>query len=252
MTIHSTHQNAVLTLHIDRPDKKNAFDDAMYHLLTDALRRADRDDQTRAVLIRGNQAVFSAGHDLAGFLEEDAADLETSPVFGFLQTVSRFRKPLVASVRGLAIGIGATLLLHCDLVYASEDAHFCMPFAQLGLCPEAAASFILPAMAGYHRAMEILLLGDVFNARRACEWGLVNRVLPDTEVDRFALQTAEKLCGIPLSAALTTKRLIKSHWQEHIEETLHGEARQFAELLQMPDSRTAIQTILDKRGAHHA
>ena len=174
----------VMTLTFNRVDKKNSITSAMYAALADALAQAEQDGAVRAVLIQGDATIFSAGNDIGDFLQRRRRPTEESPVFRFLRAIATFPKPIVAAVCGPAVGIGTTMLFHCDLVYAGDNAAFSMPFVNLGLCPEAASSLLVPQMFGYHRAAEALLLGEPFMAEAALEVGLVNRVVPPTECQR--------------------------------------------------------------------
>ena len=176
----------VTTLTFNRPDKKNSITAAMYSTLADALVDAEADASVRCVVFQGNEAVFSAGNDIGDFLNNPPASGD-SPVFRFLRGIATFSKPAIAVVCGPAVGVGTTLLFHCDLVYAGDNAAFSMPFVNLGLCPEAASSLLVPQMLGYHRAAEALLLGEPFMAEAALEVGLVNRVLPPSEASNLPL-----------------------------------------------------------------
>ncbi|MEN9435875.1 MAG: hypothetical protein RIR09_530, partial [Pseudomonadota bacterium] len=186
--------NGVMTLTLNRIDKKNSFTQAMYTACADALAQASTDDSVRAVVLQGHATVFSAGNDVGDFLNGPVSTQE-SPVFRFLRGIATFPKPLVAAVCGPAVGIGTTLLFHCDLVYAGDNAAFSMPFVNLGLCPEAGSSLLVPQMLGYHRAAEALLLGEPFMAEAALEVGLVNRIVPPTEANGVAQAQARKLAA---------------------------------------------------------
>ena len=198
----------VMTLTINRLAKKNSITASMYNLLADALDVALADGAVRAVVIQGHETIFSAGNDIGDFLDKPPSSSE-SPVFRFLRGISAFPKPIVAAVCGPAVGIGTTLLLHCDLVYAGDNAAFSMPFVNLGLCPEAASSLLVPQLMGYHRAAEALLLGEPFMAESALEMGLINRIVPPAEVNALAQRQAQKLAAKPLSSLIETKRLMK-------------------------------------------
>src|SRR6266704_3336510 len=170
----------ILSVRMDRPEKKNALTRAMYIAMTEALRQAEANSAVRVIFITGTGDSFTAGNDLVDFA--NAAPGETSPAIAFLQTLAGAQKPVVAAVNGTAIGIGTTMLLHCDLVYAASSARFQLPFVNLGLCPEAASSFILPRMMGHHRAAELLFLGGPFDAGMARDFGIVNEVYADQEL----------------------------------------------------------------------
>src|SRR3990167_5453954 len=183
---------AVMTITLNRVEKKNSITSAMYAAMADALDAAHADAAVRAVVIQGHESIFSAGNDIGDFLNGPPATHE-SPVFRFLRGIATFPKPLVAAVCGPAVGVGTTMLFHCDLVYAGDNAAFSMPFLNRGLCPEAASSLLVPQMFGYPRAAEALLLGEPFMAEAALEVGLVNRVLPPLEAAGYAQAVARKL-----------------------------------------------------------
>ena len=242
-----THTEAgVSTLTLNRPERKNALTAAMYGELDQALRAAAADAAVRVVLIQGHEAFFSAGNDIGDFLANPPDSLD-APVFQLLQTVAGYAKPLLAAVAGPAVGIGTTLLLHCDLVYAADNAAFAMPFVNLGLVPEAAATLLLPQMIGYHRAAEALLLGEPFYAEAALEVGLVNRIVPPGEVNAYAQQQARKLASRPLASLLATKRLMKEGQQAAVLAQLRAEAATFAPMLTQPAAQEAFAAFAEKR-----
>ena len=236
----------VTTLTLNRVDKKNSLTSAMYSALADALEQAQADSAVRTVLLQGDVAVFSAGNDIADFLAHPPTD-QSSPVYRFLRTLAAFPKPLVAAVCGPAVGIGTTMLLHCDLVYAGDNAAFSLPFVNLGLCPEAAASLLVPRLLGYHRAAEALLLGEPFMAEAALEVGLVNRVVPPTECNAIAQAQARKLAAKPLASLLATKRLMKQGLVEPVLQRLGEEGAIFARMLTEPAAREAFTAFMQKR-----
>jgi enoyl-CoA hydratase/carnithine racemase len=236
----------VLTITLNRAEKKNAITSAMYQTMADALVEAQADPQIRAVLIRGSTGIFSAGNDLEDFMKQPPVG-ENAPVFQFLRAISSAEKPLVASVAGAAVGVGTTLLLHCDLVYAADTATFSLPFSQLGLCPEAASSLLLQRVAGYQGAAEKLMLGEPFDAKEAQRMGFVNRLLPAAEVDAFALQQAQKLAALPASSLRVTKQLMKRAAQHEIQTQMTEEAVHFAKMLLAPEAREAFKAFFEKR-----
>ncbi|WP_433694747.1 enoyl-CoA hydratase [Paraburkholderia phenoliruptrix] len=238
--------NGVLTLAFNRPDKKNAITAAMYQTMADTLVEAQRDASVRAMLIRGSASIFSAGNDLEDFMKAPPMG-ENAPVFQFLRALSSADKPLVAAVAGPAVGIGTTLLLHCDLVYAADSASFSLPFAQLGLCPEAASSLLLPRVAGYQAAAEKLLLGEAFDAAEAQHMGFVNRVLPASEVDAFAASQAAKLAALPASSLRVTKSLMKRASHQELQTQMSEEAVHFGKMLIAPEAREAFKAFFEKR-----
>jgi enoyl-CoA hydratase/carnithine racemase len=244
--IDQTRTHDVLTLTFNRPEKKNAITAAMYQTMADALVEAQANPEIRAILIRGSTGIFSAGNDLEDFMKQPPVG-ENAPVFQFLRAISSAEKPLVASVAGAAVGIGTTLLLHCDLVYAADTATFSLPFAQLGLCPEAASSLLLQRVAGYQAAAEKLMLGEPFDAQEAQRMGFVNRLLPAAEVDAFALQQAQKLAALPASSLRVTKQMMKRASQHEIQTQMTDEGLHFAKMLLAPEAKEAFKAFFEKR-----
>lgn len=238
--------DGVMTLTINRPDKKNSLTQAMYTALADGLAQAAADAAIRVVVIQGHVAIFSAGNDIGDFLNGPTSTLE-SPVYRFLQGIAAFPKPLIAAVCGPAVGIGTTMLFHCDLVYAGDNAAFSMPFVNLGLCPEAASSLLVPQMMGYHRAAEALLLGEPFMAEAAMEVGLVNRVVPPTEANGVAQAQARKLATKPISSLIETKRFMKQGLTEKVLARLAEEGQSFGRMLKEPAAREAFTAFMEKR-----
>ena len=236
----------VTTLTLNRVDKKNSITAAMYGAMADVLQQAQEDTAVRALVIQGHVTVFSAGNDIGDFLNNPPSTPE-APVFRFLRGISTFRKPLVAAVCGPAVGIGTTMLLHCDLVYAGDNAAFSMPFVNLGLCPEAASSLLAPQLLGYHRAAEALLLGEPFMAEAALEVGLVNRIVPPTEANTIAQAQARKLAAKPISALVETKRLMKMGQASQIAAQMAEEITSFGRMLREPAAREAFGAFMEKR-----
>ncbi|MCB4363619.1 enoyl-CoA hydratase [Hydrogenophaga taeniospiralis] len=239
-------EDGVTTLTFNRPDKKNSITAAMYAALADALAAAEADPAVRCVVFQGHEAIFSAGNDIADFLNAPPAT-QDSPVFRFLRGIALFPKPVIAAVCGPAVGIGTTLLFHCDLVYAGDNAAFSMPFANLGLCPEAASSLLVPQMLGYHRAAEALLLGEPFMAEAALEVGLVNRVLPPLEAAGYAQSVARKLAAKPLSSLIETKRLMKKGQTEQVLAQMAEEGASFGRMLREPAAKEAFTAFMERR-----
>lgn len=236
----------VMTITFNRVDKKNSITAAMYARMADALQQAESNAGVRVVVFQGHETVFSAGNDIGDFLNGPPSTQE-SPVFRFLRAISTFPKPLLAAVCGPAVGIGTTLLFHCDLVYAGDNAAFAMPFVNLGLCPEAASSLLVPQMLGYHRAAEALLLGEPFMAEAALEVGLVNRVLPPTEANNYAQAVARKLAAKPISSLIETKRLMKNGQAALTAQCIRDEALSFGRMLQEPAAKEAFGAFMEKR-----
>lgn len=238
--------DGVTTLTINRVDKKNSFTTVMYGAMADALAQAKDDDAVRAVVIQGDVTVFSAGNDIGDFLKNPPAT-QDSPVFRFLRGIATFPKPVIAAVCGPAVGIGTTMLFHCDLVYAGDNAAFSMPFVNLGLCPEAASSLLVPQLMGYHRAAEALLLGEPFMAEAAMEVGLVNRIVPPTEANGMAQAQARKLSAKPLSSLVETKRLMKKGQQSLVLAQMAEEGQSFGRMLGEPAAKEAFTAFMEKR-----
>ena len=236
----------VCTITFNRPDKKNSITAAMYGTMADALQTAQDDAAVRCVVFQGSETMFSAGNDIADFLNNPPAGTG-SPVFRFLRGIAQFPKPLVAAVCGPAVGVGTTMLFHCDLVYAGDNAAFSMPFVNLGLCPEAASSLLVPQMLGYHRAAEALLLGEPFMAEAALEVGLVNRVLPPTEATGYAQAVARKLAAKPISALVETKRLMKKNHTAQVLAVMDEEGASFGRMLREPAAREAFGAFMERR-----
>jgi enoyl-CoA hydratase/carnithine racemase len=236
----------VMTLTLNRVDKKNSITSAMYGLLADSLVKAKDDAAVRVVVIQGHATVFSAGNDITDFLHRPPTTGE-APVFRFLHGIAAFPKPIVAAVCGPAVGIGTTMLFHCDLVYAGDNAAFAMPFVNLGIVPEAASSLLVPQMFGYHRAAEALLLGEPFMAEAALEVGLVNKVLPPTEANDYAQIVAKKLAAKPLSSIVETKRLLKMGQMEAVHARMDEESVVFGRMLGEPAAKEAFGAFMEKR-----
>ena len=236
----------VMTVTINRLDKKNSLTAATSAAMADALEAAAQDATTRVVVLQGHETIFRAGNDIGDFLNRPPSTQE-SPVFRFLRGIAGFPKPLLAAVCGPAVGVGTTMLFHCDLVYAGDNAAFSMPFVNLGLCPEAASSLLVPQMMGYHRAAEALLLGEPFMAEAALEVGLVNRIVPPTEVNGMAQAQARKLAAKPLGSLVETKRLMKKGQMAQVQAQMAEEGASFARLLQEPAAREAFTAFMEKR-----
>jgi enoyl-CoA hydratase/carnithine racemase len=239
-------EGGIATIAFARPDKKNAITAAMYAAMADGLAAAAADPAVRAVLITGSAECFTAGNDLQDFLANPPSG-DDSPVWRFLHRLAGFPKPVVAAPCGVAVGVGTTLLLHCDLVYAGDNARFSVPFAALGLCPEAASSLLMPAIAGWQRAAEKLLLGEPFGADEAREMGVVNRVLPAAEAIGFARAQAAKLAALPPASLRETKRLMKGAMADAIPARMAEEGMVFGRMLRAPEAREAFTAFFEKR-----
>ncbi|RUO64939.1 Enoyl-CoA hydratase/carnithine racemase [Pseudidiomarina planktonica] len=235
----------IVTITLTRTSKKNALTQAMYAEMTEALKQADANKEIAAVIIQGAADSFTAGNDLQDFLKMESID-EEAPVFQFLHTIANVSVPLVASVNGLAIGIGTTLLLHCDLVYASRDARFSLPFIHLGLVPEAASSLLLPQLCGRVRAAELLLLGDMFNAEQALQYGIVNQVVDNDALSKRVSEVAQQLADKPVAGLRASKKLMRAP-TESVDDRIAREVKVFAAALATPEAKAAIAARLQKK-----
>ncbi|TXH05074.1 MAG: enoyl-CoA hydratase [Nevskiaceae bacterium] len=236
----------VMTLRFHRPDKKNALTAVMYQAAADALTQAAADPTVRVALITGTKDCFSSGNDLQDFLQNPPVAPD-APVAQFMRAVATFPKPLVAAVNGFAIGVGTTLLLHCDLVYAGQGARFQLPFVNIGICPELASSYLMPRSMGYARAAELVLLGEPFTAEKALAYGIVNEVLPDAECEARARNRAERLAAQPPEAMRTAKMLLRRWDQQTVLDAIAYEASYFMPMLGKPEAREAMTAFMEKR-----
>ncbi len=239
-------KDGILRIEINRPDKKNALTAAMYQAMADAIKVAEADSKVRVVLIHGKADLFTAGNDLQDFLDNPPSD-DKRPAFQFLYGISQAQKPIIAAVAGAAVGIGTTMLLHCDLVYAAPNARLQLPFVNLGLVPEAASSLLLPALIGYQRAAELLLLGEPFTAQKAKEIGLVTEVVPEDRLFDTAMAQAKKLASKPAASLRLTKRLMKQGQMAAVAQQIKLEASYFGERLDSPEAKEAFSAFLEKR-----
>jgi enoyl-CoA hydratase/carnithine racemase len=250
MTIRTALLDGVLTIEIARPEKKNAFTREMYTAAAQALHAADADAAVRAVLLCGQPGIFTSGNDIEDFLSRppgQGSDAQDSPVFRFLNALTNCGKPVVAAVTGAAIGVGATMLLHCDFVYVSDEARLAMPFVSLGLVPEFASSLLVPQLMGQRRAAEKLLLGDPFTAQEAVDCGLANAVLPASEVLPHARRVALRFNALPPGAVRDSKKLMRDHQRALVMEAIRTEGAVFSARLRSPEVREALQAFLEKR-----
>jgi len=246
MSIKTAIVNGVASIEIARPEKKNALTRAMYQEMADALVAVNSDKSVRAVLIQGQPNIFTSGNDIEDFMSSPPRD-EEAPVFQFMRALVGCEKPVIAAVNGAAIGIGTTLLLHCDLVYVADDARLAMPFVGLGLVPEFASSLIVPRLLGHAKAAEKLLLGDPFTGADAAECGIANAVLPAAEVANHARRVAERFNTLAPSAVRESKRLMRRHSAEQVQETIKVEAEIFGARLRSPEAMEAFQAFFQKR-----
>jgi enoyl-CoA hydratase/carnithine racemase len=236
----------IMSIRFNRPEKKNALSQAMYAAIADAFAQAESDDAVRVILLAGTDDCFTAGNDLLDFLNNPPSG-EDSPVARFLSAISQARKPVVAAVEGVAVGVGTTMLLHCDLVYAGENAKLQLPFVNLALVPEAGSSRLLPDILGHRRAAELLMLGEMFDARRAIELGIVNAVCPDSTSYSYARERALALAAKPPEAVRLTKELMKRGSQEAVREQMQAEMTVFRARLGSPEAQEAMLAFMERR-----
>lgn len=239
-------ENGVSQIRINRPEKKNALNLAMYTAMSDALDRGEKDSATRVHFFTGTADCFTSGNDILDFMNAPPQD-ENHPVMRFLMALATVTKPMVAAVNGAAVGVGTTMLLHCDLAYAGESAKFRMPFVNLGVCPEAGSSILLPQIMGHQRAAELLMLGDVFSAAKAKEVGIVNDVFADGEAQAKALEKAYQLSAQAPKALLITKALLKRAGKAALLEAMAVEGGHFLELLGGAEAMEAMTAFMQRR-----
>jgi enoyl-CoA hydratase/carnithine racemase len=237
----------VLRITIDRPEKKNALTGEMYVALADAVTEGDNNPDVRVMLLHGNGESFTAGNDLQDFVANQWKGQETPPAVRFITTMAHATKPVVAAIHGSSVGVGVTILLHCDLVYAADNAKLMMPFVNLGIVPEAASTVILPALIGHQRACELLMLGTAISAQRAYELGLVNAVVPLDQLMPTAMQAAQTLAEKPAAALRATKALMKKPGAAEVERALREEVEVISQHLGSPETREALMAFLQKR-----
>ena len=258
MSIKTATLNGVLTIEIARPEKKNALTVAMYRAMADAIQSARQDGAVRALLITGQPGIFTSGNDLEDFMsrgtgtgtgagQSQGSDAMDSPVFHFMRALVDCDKPVVVAVTGAAIGIGTTMLLHCDLVYVSDEARLAMPFVALGLVPEFASSLLVPQLMGHRRAAEKLMMGEPFTPEQAVDCGLANAVLPAGEVLNHARRVAERFNHLPPSAVREAKQLMRAPQRDAVLQTIRNEGEIFARRLRSPEAMEAFQAFFQKR-----
>ena len=237
---------AVRIIRMNRPEKKNALTQPMYAAMTDALRQADGNDAIRSIVLAGAAGVFCAGSDIGEFLEAAQSGGLRPTTLAFLTALTQNRKPLVAAVGGLAIGIGTTMLFHCDYVVAGSDATFSTPFLKLALIPEAASSLLAPMRMGYARAFEMLVMGHPLSAAQARDVGLVNAVAEPAAVDETALKAAREIAALPAGAVAVSRRLMRGH-SEDVAKQIDTEVAHFKERLQSDEARAAFSAFLSRK-----
>jgi enoyl-CoA hydratase/carnithine racemase len=252
MQILTNRDGPVVRLQINRPEKKNALTLGMYEQMTAALATADRDPTVRVILIHGTADSFTSGNDLQDFVQSPPMG-DDSPVGKFITAISQARKPLVAAVAGAAVGIGTTMLLHCDFVYAAENTRFQLPFVNLALLPEAGSSLLLPMRIGHLRAAELLMLGEPFTAAKALQYGLVTEVSADGAAALKAAQAvAAKLAAKPPAALHRTKQLLNGPHAQQLAAQVADETRYFEEQVRSPEAAEAFHAFFEKRAPNFA
>ena len=240
-------QGAIQIVRMNRPDKKNALTRAMYATMSRALAEGDADPAVRVHVFLGMPGAFSAGNDLQDFMRAaQGGEGLGSPVLRFLHSLARCEKPLVAGVQGVAVGVGTTMLLHCDHVVAGDDARFTTPFVGLGLVPEAASSLLAPRLMGHRNAFSLLVMGRGLNAADAKACGLVNTIVPAAEVDAETQKAASHIASLPPGAVAASRRLIRGAPEEIIAR-IDEEARHFKERLKTPEARAAFEAFLSRK-----
>lgn len=245
--IHLERDQGLLTIHMQRADKMNALTRAMYGAMADALDAAGEDRSVRVVLITGGETCFTSGNDVGDFIQAPPSGLD-SEVFRFMKALFDFAKPVVAAVNGPAVGIGTTLLLHCDLVYVARDAKLKMPFVNLGLCPEFGSSLILPRMLGHARAAQLLLLGEAFTGEQAATWGIANEALDSgTATLARAREMAQRFEQLAPSAVAVSKRLMREPGREELRQVIMEEGELFGQRLRTPEAIEALSAFMQRR-----
>lgn len=248
--IQTVHNGHTFTITFNRPERRNALTHEMYDAIADAMITADAEPSVRAIVFRGFEGCFSAGNDMVDFLERPphlfCAPGDPPPVERLIQALHDAKKPLIAVVDGFAIGLGTTMLFHCDLVYASERSVFGTPFTALSVTPECGSSYLIPRMMGYPQAAELLMLSDRVSAKDAFRMGFVTRVFPTASLDREANKKIQKLTNLPPKAVLTAKELMRRPF-EPLQDRMRVEGEQFTARLDMPEFKEAAQAFLQKR-----
>jgi len=231
-------------IQIARPEKKNALTFDMYAALASALRAANDQDNILVTILTGTGDSYCSGNDIQDFLQHPLED-QSNPVIDFIHTIIHAEKPLLTAVNGIAVGVGATMLLHCDLVYAADSAAFQFPFVNIGLCPEAGSSTILPTWLGHQRAAELLLLGDSFDAAAARDMGIVNAVVADAQT--AAMAAAKRISRQPPAAVRITKKLLRDAMLDKIKAAVQRENEYFLPMLKGAEAKEALSAFMEKR-----
>jgi enoyl-CoA hydratase/carnithine racemase len=230
--------NSVFTIILNRFDKKNALNNLMYQELCQHFEYAKNNTHINCILIHGNESCFSAGNDLQDFIE--SSQNESLAALEFVQVLSKFNKPIIAAVAGAAVGIGTTLLLHCDMVIAATNAKFKLPFTQLGLCPEAGSSFLLTRLVGQNRAFELMVLGNTFSAEQALEYGIANQICAPEALLPIAEKIAKNIAQLPSDAVMTSRKLIRQASQSQLSQVIKNEGDEFSRLVNTPECKAIL------------
>ncbi|MCW8832392.1 MAG: enoyl-CoA hydratase-related protein [Colwellia sp.] len=228
----------VLTIIFNRLDKKNALSTNMYQQLCQQFTYAQQNSNIRCVLIHGDESCFCAGNDLQDFIE--CSENDDLVALTFVKVLSEFTKPIVAAVAGAAVGIGTTLLLHCDMVIAADNTKFKLPFTQLGLCPEAGSSYLLTRLVGQNRAFELMVLGNTFTAEQALQFGIANKVCQASELISLGQNTALAIAALPADAVMTSRKLIRQASQEALSQVIKNEGDEFSRLVKTPECKSIL------------
>jgi len=234
----------VFTIILNRSDKKNALNNIMYKQLGQHINYAKNNNNIRCVLIHGDENCFCAGNDLQDFIE--SSQNESLAALDFLKILSSFTKPIIAAVAGPAVGIGTTLLLHCDMVIAANNTKFKLPFTQLGLCPEGGSSLLLTRLIGQNRAFELMILGDTFTAEQAKEYGIANQVCQPTELLEIAEKKANAIACLPSDAVMTSRKLIRQATQLSVSQVIENEGNEFSRLLKTDTCKNIMSKFFNK------
>ena len=239
-------ENRILTLSFNRPERKNALTLAMYGALADLIKAADSDNEVRVLVLTGTDEFFTSGNDLMDFMNEPEIH-QNHPVVRFMDALRHCSKPVVAVVRGHAVGIGTTMLLHCDLVYAANDARMQLPFVNLGLCPEYASSYLVPRLVGQQKAAELFLLGEPFSGADAAALGLVTKSVPWDELTEFSRAKIARLALQPPGAVRRTKALLRAATNVAVDASLSTEYAGFAAGLASEECKESVTAFFEKR-----
>jgi len=231
--------NGVFTIVLNRFDKKNALNTLMYQQLCQHFEYAKKNDHINCILIHGNENCFCAGNDLQDFVES-AENGDSLAALDFVKVLSEFNKPIVAAVAGAAVGIGTTLLLHCDMVIAANNSKFKLPFTQLGLCPEAGSSLLLTQLVGQNRAFELMVLGNTFSAEQALQYGIANQVCSPNELLSIGEKIANTISKLPSDAVMTSRKLIRQANQSQLSQVINTEGSEFSRLVNTPECKDIL------------